>query len=81
MLKRLICWFLGHRPNLGYMKCRHKNRTYAQFSISEGMHIASTDIVGAVEKEVYYCKDCRVLFVPWESERIVGLHEVRDEAE
>jgi hypothetical protein len=57
------------------MGCKHKRRVPIEMIVKEGCQIAGTDIVGDVEKKIYYCRDCRVLFLPIESEKIVNLHE------
>ena len=57
------------------MICKHKRKVFAQITLCEGIKVANRDdITGTAEKDVYYCRDCRVLFVPLDSERVVDLH-------
>jgi hypothetical protein len=58
--------------SLGFSKkCEHKNRRSLELTIVEELSIIG-DKNGTAEshKEVYYCKDCRVLFLPKDKEKI-----------
>ena len=51
--------------------CGHKNKVDTQISLSEGFTVLGADhISGDVERPVYFCQDCRVLFVPREKEKL-----------
>ena len=56
--------------------CEHKRRHPVNISIIEGIRIEnSPNIEGEIIKEIYYCEDCRVLFLPRDKETIGRFHE------
>jgi hypothetical protein len=60
-----------------FKPCKHKNSVHTNIDLVEGLHIANTNIVGSICKEVHYCQDCRVVFVPMEKEKMMEFHEKR----
>ena len=61
----------------GFFKkpCEHEHRAYTQISLTECFEtIDAEKISGEVERPVYFCMDCRVLFVPREEEKM-KIHE------
>jgi hypothetical protein len=49
--------------------CKHKNKRPMNMSLYEPLNIVGhPHLKGSVTKEVYYCIDCRVMFLPWDGE-------------
>jgi hypothetical protein len=58
--------------------CEHERRQSAQITLIENLSlVGSENIVGEVHRPIYYCRDCRVLFLPWEEEKITEFHEIQ----
>ncbi len=55
--------------------CEHKNSSPINVTLSEGLNIVNYDVIGTIEREVHFCRGCRVLFLPWDKEKIGNFHE------
>ena len=59
--------------------CEHKRSYSIDMTIVQGLNIINSDMEEEVHREVHFCRDCRVLFLPWSEEKIKHIHEVNNE--
>jgi hypothetical protein len=57
--------------------CEHKKSYPVDITIVQGLNIINSDMEGEIHREVHFCRDCRVLFLPWDEEKIKNIHEVK----
>ena len=50
--------------------CEHKRSYPLEITVVQGLNIDRE-----IDREIHFCRDCRVLFLPWSKEKIKNLHE------
>ena len=55
--------------------CEHKRSQPVNITLCETLNIVNSDIDGELHREIHFCRDCRVLFLPWNKEKFKNWHE------